>query len=57
MEGTHHVMSRQREVGEVMVRREWVQPIGHADEDQLRDYMDSTLPERRAVIDQIHLPF
>ena len=31
--------------------------IGHTDEDQLRDYMDSTLPERREVINKIHLDF
>ena len=30
--------------------------IGHTDEEQLRDYMDSTLPERQAVIAQITLP-
>ena len=30
--------------------------IGHADEDQLRDYMDSTLPERREVISQLRIP-
>ena len=31
--------------------------IGHTDEEQLRDYMDSTLPERRDVINKIELSF
>lgn len=30
--------------------------IGHTDEDQLRDYIDSTLPERKSLIDSIQIP-